>query len=115
MECYIHPGTGGIATCADCGRPVCATCKVKDERSLCRPCAAVLDPLPEDGAERDPLAEVPLLGLQAKGRLRAPWLYSRAILLGGGAAVVIGLLWGKMASVLGHDTIYFSLFVGFAV
>jgi uncharacterized membrane protein len=36
MDCYFHSNVPSIATCADCRKPICATCR--DERGSCPSC-----------------------------------------------------------------------------
>ncbi len=39
MKCVHHPRSEAVATCADCGKPICAACAVTlDERTWCRDC-----------------------------------------------------------------------------
>ncbi len=36
MDCYFHSNVPSVAPCADCGKPICATCR--DERGGCPSC-----------------------------------------------------------------------------
>jgi uncharacterized membrane protein len=36
MDCYFHSNVPSMARCADCGKPICATCR--DERGTCPGC-----------------------------------------------------------------------------
>jgi uncharacterized membrane protein len=36
MDCYFHSNVPSMAPCADCGKPICATCR--DERGGCPSC-----------------------------------------------------------------------------
>lgn len=36
MDCYFHANVPSIAPCADCAKPICATCR--DERGTCPSC-----------------------------------------------------------------------------
>lgn len=36
MDCYFHSNVPSVATCADCRKPICATCR--DERGSCPSC-----------------------------------------------------------------------------
>jgi uncharacterized membrane protein len=36
MDCYFHSNVPSVATCADCGKHLCATCR--DERGTCPSC-----------------------------------------------------------------------------
>jgi uncharacterized membrane protein len=36
MDCYFHENVPSIAPCADCGKPICATCR--DEQGSCPSC-----------------------------------------------------------------------------
>ncbi len=50
MRCYFHPEAEGVGACVNCGRAVCADCKVEVGGKLyCRPCAEqifIKGPLP---------------------------------------------------------------------
>lgn len=36
MDCYFHSNVPSVARCADCGKPICATCR--DENGTCPSC-----------------------------------------------------------------------------
>jgi uncharacterized membrane protein len=36
MDCYFHANVPSVAPCAECGKPICATCR--DERGTCPSC-----------------------------------------------------------------------------
>jgi hypothetical protein len=41
MKCTHHPRVEAVATCAECGKPLCGACVVElDERTWCRDCLA---------------------------------------------------------------------------
>lgn len=43
MTCYLHPGVGSIAKCANCGKEICAACATDfNDAVVCRDCAVKL-------------------------------------------------------------------------
>ena len=60
MECYFHPDSKADGLCAECGRFICAECKVEwQNRHFCKPCASKVIPKVEASSKPE---DITILG-----------------------------------------------------
>jgi uncharacterized membrane protein len=57
MDCYFHSNVPSVAPCADCGKPICATCR--DEAGTCPSCRLAAKVEAAGASKRAVAGEVP--------------------------------------------------------
>ena len=57
MDCYFHSNVPSVAPCADCGKPICATCR--DDAGTCPSCRLAAKIQNAAGTRRPVAGEVP--------------------------------------------------------
>lgn len=95
MKCAAHPQVETNLTCGRCGTPICPKCLVQTPvGARCRKCA---------GLKRLPTYEI------------TPKQYVKAVVVGLGASVVVGIAWAALWSVLWFFNFFLAAGAGYAV
>ena len=96
-RCFFHPEVETGLSCSRCDRPICVRCMVQAPVGIrCRECASV--------------QKLPTFDVQ-------PSYYLRAVLAGGTVAILAGLVWGLIVSMVPSPQVagLLSLVVGYAI